>query len=985
MPTESRLRPVPAEHEAHLYSQEPSRAGLLVTDELKKAITRCRNKVDELAAECRSRNRKFRDLEFDLGKDLEQCLHSLSTSPAEKFKPADVLRVSQIFEKPQFTVDGADSSDIVQGTLGDCWFLCAVATLSSLPGLIDKICVAKDEKVGIYGFIFCRDGEWVDVIIDDQLCTSVPKYETLSSESQNLYHKEKDLYEKVARRGSKTLYFAKSSQENETWVPLIEKAFAKLHGDYAALNGGFAFQALEDLTGGVSQVLFTNDILDTDEFWHNDLMRATKDRLFGCYLDSLAGKGAATDNTTTNGLFSSHAYSILKATEYNGKRFLKLRNPWGKSEWTGRWSDGSKEWTKQWLGALDALDHQFGDDGAFIMEYEDFLRTWYAVERTQLFDDSWVMSSHWLNVTARAFPAAWQYGDVSFTFSIEQDTSSIIVLSQADERYWDELSGYSLWTFDFVLYKKGEEKVIGRSEYSILWTRTVNLFTDNLEAGDYVLHVRLDRNVHRTKDFIPQNQPNWDARKLSRVWSEAARSMSMAANFDQRAWREQIVVPPEAFAGKDLMELEKITFEEAALERQTLREKFFPQPSVRRDSVDTSSSSPKSPTSPDQQQVLSNAIGINTGTHQKNGIVEKEEKEEAPAEESVPQTVSVLTTTSTTSTTTITTITATTAAVGQGGEEVEKKVESVDTNDEKKADTVDEEKTGTTDEGKEEEKEKTVPPTSDETTKEKENGSTLTNDIPDAITVPGPTEATLDIPISIEPATPVMETADKGLEPVSVPELPSASESESESASIKVNGPEEVVIDTREERLTVRGEIIKTPTIAHMVDPSRPDVHVGFSCDSCDIHPIVGVRWKCLVCNMYDLCTDCRSAGCATKDHSIRHRMLRIETRDSVLMSHDRITCDGCRIDPITGVRWKCLVCDDYDLCDACHSSGAHPSEHAMLRIEHPADAEDLRETVIPGEDNTLLLGLRVYTKRHVKVNISGQLRHGKIISWKKK
>lgn len=64
---------------------------------------------------------------------------------SEKFQPSDVLRVSQIFENPQFVVDGAQSSDIEQGRLGDCWFLCAVATLSSMPGLIEKICVAVSD------------------------------------------------------------------------------------------------------------------------------------------------------------------------------------------------------------------------------------------------------------------------------------------------------------------------------------------------------------------------------------------------------------------------------------------------------------------------------------------------------------------------------------------------------------------------------------------------------------------------------------------------------------------------------------------------------------------------------------------------------------------------------------------------------------------------------------------------------------------------
>lgn len=64
-----------------------------------------------------------------------------------------------------------------------------------------------------------------------------------------LYHSDKDKYDKTARKGSKNLYFAKSRTNNETWVPLIEKAYAKLHGDFASLEGGYTSEGVEDLTG----------------------------------------------------------------------------------------------------------------------------------------------------------------------------------------------------------------------------------------------------------------------------------------------------------------------------------------------------------------------------------------------------------------------------------------------------------------------------------------------------------------------------------------------------------------------------------------------------------------------------------------------------------------------------------------------------------------------------------------------------------------
>ena len=51
---------------------------------------------------------------------------------------------------------------------------------------------------------------------------------------------------------------------------------------------------------------------------------------------------------------------------------------------------------------------------------------------------------------------------------------------------------------------------------------------------------------------------------------------------------------------------------------------------------------------------------------------------------------------------------------------------------------------------------------------------------------------------------------------------------------------------------------------------------------------------------------------------------------------HPGVDCDGCK-GPVIGFRYKCVVCPNYDLCEKCSAEGVH-SEHNMIKITKPGN-----------------------------------------------
>lgn len=110
--------------------------------------------------------------------------------------------------------NGIELVDPNQGQLGDCWIVAAASCVAQTPKRIRKLFVTDDlNENGVYTVQLYSMGIPVTVTVDDYLP----------------FMWENNAYK---------LRYAAASEDKALWMPILEKAAAKLYGNYEQLIGG---------------------------------------------------------------------------------------------------------------------------------------------------------------------------------------------------------------------------------------------------------------------------------------------------------------------------------------------------------------------------------------------------------------------------------------------------------------------------------------------------------------------------------------------------------------------------------------------------------------------------------------------------------------------------------------------------------------------------------------------------------------------------
>ncbi|CAL4159522.1 unnamed protein product, partial [Meganyctiphanes norvegica] len=163
-----------------------------------------------------------------------------------------------------------------------------------------------------------------------------------------------------------------STNKNEFWISLIEKAYMKVMGgyDFPGSNSNIDLYAL---TGWIPERVAMKD----NDFNKDAIFKKILDRFHrGDVLVSVATGDMSEADGDRAGLVPTHAYAMLDIKEVKGKRLFLLKNPWSHLRWKGNFSElDSKNWTPEMCHLLnyDPKSAQSFDNGVFWIDYDSMI------------------------------------------------------------------------------------------------------------------------------------------------------------------------------------------------------------------------------------------------------------------------------------------------------------------------------------------------------------------------------------------------------------------------------------------------------------------------------------------------------------------------------------------------------------------------------------------------------------------------------------
>lgn len=204
-------------------------------------------------------------------------------------------------------------NDVEQRYIGDCYFMASMAAIAhNNPEAIKDM--IKDNGDGTYNVTFYEKKSLFDI--------SGPDFKPV----------EVTVDDDFPMKKGATVFAGEGDGGNEIWPMIMEKAYAKYHGSYSKIHGGFADTALSELTGLKSET-FSAGGMDIETL--ADLAGQGKALTATTKHDLHIGPVGIPDSTDFNPLFQNdtlhegHVYCISNVDKDAGT--VTLQNPWG---WT---------------------------------------------------------------------------------------------------------------------------------------------------------------------------------------------------------------------------------------------------------------------------------------------------------------------------------------------------------------------------------------------------------------------------------------------------------------------------------------------------------------------------------------------------------------------------------------------------------------------------------------------------------------------------